>query len=307
MKSILQNGVIRNSKAPAMNPSSDPVIGTVGASDNSPAVTSNDSVTPFLESLQANHVSENTIRSYAADISRFIAFMQQRGRITLNDMHTADINLFLQQLTIDDASVSTIRRRRSALRKFFRFAFENGTVATDPFEGTLLEEIFSDHLTLSTILNIAVYCQRRYEAESSGEVFRYRRDELVLLFIILYGLRQYQIPTLKLSSMKRDGNAVVIAVSEQFTRKLDGIVLRKLYRYLKLRDSKADIMFVEPKTGKPVAARSLHSLMIELSYAVRVQVNPRTLHHTFLHLQHHHEDASQLLRELSKLEEEVSP
>ncbi|MEO8167332.1 MAG: site-specific integrase, partial [bacterium] len=264
------------------------------------------SVITFLESLQANHISDNTIRSYSADIRRLMEFLQQRGRCELAEIKPADIDLFFRQITLEEASASTIRRTRAGLKKFFRFLFENGTVASDPFRDASLEESFTDRLTLSSIVNILVYCRRHYETESNEGAFRYRRNELILLLMIIHGIRQYHIPALKLSAMKKDGSGVLVAVSDQFSLRIEGIVLQKLFQYLKQRDSKADVIFVEPGTGKPVIARSLHAMMIELSYAVRAQVNPRTLHHSFLHLQHHPDDASQLLRELSKLDEEVT-
>lgn len=258
----------------------------------------------FLESLQANTASANTVRAYGADIRRFMDFTALRGRRELVDLQSSDINLFLRQLTLEDASASTVRRTRAALKKFFRFLFENGAIGANLFEGASLYESFDDRLNLSTILNIVVYCRRRYEAESKGEALRYRRDELIILLMTLYGVRQYHIPTLKLSSMKRADNAIVLTVSEQFSLRLEGIVLQKFHQYLKHRDSKADVIFVEPGTGKPIAAKSLHAMMIELSYAEQEQINPGTLHHTFLHLQRFPDDASQLLHSLTQLEEE---
>ncbi|MBX2991485.1 MAG: site-specific integrase [Bacteroidetes bacterium] len=258
----------------------------------------------FLESLQANTASANTVRAYGADIRRFMDFTALRGRRELVDLQSSDINLFLRQLTLEDASASTVRRTRAALKKFFRFHLENGTIASNPFEGALLEEALSDRLTLSSIISMALYLQRRSASEGNGGALRYRRDELILLLMLIYGIRQYHVPGLKLSAMKKEGRSVLLAVSEECSLRLEGIVLTKFYHYLRHRDSKSDIIFVEPDTGKPVAARTLHSLMIELSYAVRVQVNPRTLHHTFLHLHRDPGDASQLLHNLAQLEEE---
>ncbi len=310
MNPISQNGVIKHNGGSVLSErseSKDEVINPVGTNHDSPkhdSPTLADSITQFLDLLQSNHIAENTIRSYALDIRRFSEFMHQRGHSDFTEVRTSDIDLFFRQLSIQDSSASTIRRTRAGLKKFFRFLYENGTTSANPFESTLLEETFADRLTLSTVLNIVVYCRRHYEAESTGEALRYRRDELILLLMLIYGVRQYSIPSLKLSAMKRDGNSVLIVVSDEFFIRLGGTVLHKLYEYLKRRNSKADIIFTEHPSGKPVASRTLHSLMIELSYAVRVQVNPRTLYHTFLHLQRHPEDASQLIRELTKLDEE---
>ena len=317
VKTILQNKVIRcnqdfilsEAKDLIVNASKreakDQVFTAVRANSSSPTNDNQagDSLARFMESLQADHVSDNTIRSYAADIRRLVEFMHQRGRCELAAIQPADIDLFMRQLTIDDSSTSTIRRTRSGLKKFFRFLFENGIIAADPFEGASLEQSFEDRLTLSTILNIVVHCKRHYDSESTGTALRYRRDELILLLMIIFGVRQYHIAALRLSAMTKDGNAVVLAVSEEFSLKLEGVILQKLYHYLKSRDSKSDVIFIE-SNGKPVTARSIHSMMTEFSYATRVQINPRTLHHTFLHLQHHPDDASQLISELTKLEED---
>ncbi|MBI5472641.1 MAG: site-specific integrase [Ignavibacteriae bacterium] len=261
------------------------------------------SITAFLDSLQANNVADNTLRSYSADVHRFMDFLKQRTGGDLDAVKTQDIEAFLRQMNFEECSGSAIRRTKASLKKFFRYLVETGAISTNPFESASFEETFADRLNLTTILSLCVYCRRRMVPEGSSESLRYRRDELIILLMIIYGVRQYQIGSLKLSRIKRAADAIVITLSDDFLLRIEGIVLTRLFAYLTLRNSKADVIFIEA-SGKPVSSRSLHALMIELSYAVRVQINPRTLHHTHLHLHHHPEDASRLLHELSQLDED---
>ena len=296
MNALLQNSVIT---PPDRLSDIEPVPSSSGSAKNPDL----DHLASFLESLQADHIADNTLRSYAADVRRFMDFLKHRTCGDLDGVKTQDIEVFLRQMNFEECSGATIRRAKASLKKYFRYLVETGAISANPFESASFEETFADRLNLTTILSVCAYCRRRMVPEGSTESLRYRRDELIILLMIIYGVRQYQVGSLKLSQMKRTGDAIVITLSEGLSLRLEGIVLAQLFAYLTLRNSKADLIFIEA-SGKPISSRSLHALMIELSYAVRVQINPRTLHHTYLHLHHHLEDASQLVRELTAIDEE---
>ncbi len=313
MKSILQNEVIRCNQDFILSEAKDLIIDHSKSEGNNPVLSlskdgalslskGDDAISSFLDSLQSNHVADNTIRSYAADVHRFMDFLKQRTDGDLDAVKTQDIEVFLRQMNFEECSGATIRRTKASLKKFFRYLVETGAISNNPFESASFDETFTDRLNLTTILSVCAYCRRRMAPEGSSESLRYRRDELIILLMIIYGIRQYQIGSLKLSRIRRAGDTIVITLSDDFLLRLEGILLTRLFAYLTLRNSKADIIFIEA-SGKPISSRSLHALMIELSYAVRAQINPRTLYHTYLHLHRNPSDATALVTELSHLDE----
>jgi hypothetical protein len=116
--------------------------------------------------------------------------------------------------------------------------------------------------------------------------------------MILYGVRQYQLSSLKLSQLQKNGKDVVLTVKRGLAIKLDGIVLQRLRDYLSIRKSNVDTIFIEPLRRKPVDHAIMRTVLTELSYALRVDCSPRTLYDTHLRLQQNPEERQKLLAEL---------
>ena len=86
----------------------------------------------FLEAIQAEHnAAENTVLAYHRDLEKFTGYLADRAR----DPATADrddIESYLVMLTAEGMSAATRARHLSAIRQFYRFAFEEGWRGDNP-------------------------------------------------------------------------------------------------------------------------------------------------------------------------------
>jgi len=86
----------------------------------------------FLEYLIAERSSpENTVSSYAADLETLKIFLDEKG-ITELSVSGADLEEYTSRCKEKGLKSTSIRRRLSTIRQFYRFLIEEEIIATDP-------------------------------------------------------------------------------------------------------------------------------------------------------------------------------
>lgn len=94
-------------------------------------------VEQFLEHLRViKNYSEHTLRSYAIDLNFLKMFLQKINNeiVDIEKIDRRAIRNFLAHLSATQQNKKTIVRRLSALRSFFKFAFENKIIPQNPTE-----------------------------------------------------------------------------------------------------------------------------------------------------------------------------
>lgn len=256
----------------------------------------------FLQSLKRQKVSGSTLRGYSTDLSCFFNHLRLKPESldvsALERLQPLDVKSYLKTLAERNLKFSTIKRNAAAIRRFFSFLVEQGIIADDPAQSLTVRPITNSALTSEQVVSLFEYLARHQQMGNESEIIRYRRDEVILLLMILYGVRQYQLSSLKLSQLQKIGKDVSLTVKRGFTIKLDGIVLQKLRDYLSIRKSNADIIFLEPLRKKPMDHSIMRTMLTELSYALRVECSPKTLYDTHLNLQQNPDERQKLLDQL---------
>ena len=93
-----------------------------------PANTDSHHLRAFLEYLEAEAgLAENTIRSYRGDLENFLGWLAT-GPVPLSDVDTGVLTDYLQSLRDRSLAASSIARRLSAIRMFFRFLVYDGVL-----------------------------------------------------------------------------------------------------------------------------------------------------------------------------------
>lgn len=88
----------------------------------------------FLEMLAAERgASQNTLQAYRRDILDFAAFASRR-RLSMGNIDSGQLRSYLKTLSDRGLAASTVARRLSALRHFFRFLCVEGIRADNPCE-----------------------------------------------------------------------------------------------------------------------------------------------------------------------------
>ncbi|MSQ82240.1 MAG: tyrosine recombinase [Myxococcales bacterium] len=93
-----------------------------------------DAVAAFLEALVVErHLSEHSVRAYRIDLSHFADFMKQR-HIAAENAQRDDLHDYAESL-YDALAPSSVARRLSALRTFYKFLMQLGWAPSSPLEG----------------------------------------------------------------------------------------------------------------------------------------------------------------------------
>ena len=100
---------------------------------SSPRVTTD--IDRFLLTMRAERgASENTTRAYRRDLKRLEESLERRQR-TLRTARKGDLRLHLAELARDSPAPSSLARRASCWRSFYRWALKEGYVESSPAEG----------------------------------------------------------------------------------------------------------------------------------------------------------------------------
>ena len=252
----------------------------------------------FENSLHQRKLSDRTLRAYRHDARMF---MEACGQ-DVAALQPSDIERYIERLAQSGAKFSTVKRMLSAVREFFHFLVDQSEVDQNPAEKVKITPVPQNVLPSKDVVSIFQYIAQQQRSNNTPVSLKYRRDELILHLMIFYGVRQYQIPLLKLSAIERNDELFALRVNERLSVKLSGEMLNKLREYLSLRNSNSDTIFLDPLDGLPIAASVVHSLLRELNYRIAIRCSSSSLYHTFLRLHRHPEERKELLSSICSSE-----
>src|SRR5437660_12564954 len=92
----------------------------------------------FLEYRRsARNNSPHTLKAYAADLSQLADFAERHQVSDLSAIDLRRLRAYLAEQAAGDRASSTLARKRSSLRAFFRWAKRTGKIARDPAAGLI--------------------------------------------------------------------------------------------------------------------------------------------------------------------------
>jgi site-specific recombinase XerD len=257
----------------------------------------------FIDHLHSRSYSPPTLSAYSSDLVKFYKHLGPDQMIT--SVQPQMIEGYFQKLTHDGAKYSTLRRYLTVIRKYFIFLHSQGFINSNPSLYLKLTPVFHDILSSDDICSIFRFIAGQQHSNNEIVELRYRRDEIILIFMIFYGIRQYQIPQLKLSDIKHGGEGITLKVNQRFSINLNGSILHKLRSYLSRRSSYADVIFHEPLTSKSLTCASINTLLKELNYYLNLHCTPMILYHTYRELKNHPDGMHQLLFQITRIHSPV--
>lgn len=259
----------------------------------------------FHEMLHSKKYTKGTLQAYQSDLFKFAQHfsgtdINLTGSSSLN-VTPQHVESYIQGLIRTGSKFSTIRRTLIVIKTYFDFLLEKKVVISNPASSIKFSPVYNDILVENKILLIIQYLVTHQRTDNQSLMVRYKRDELILLLMLLYGVRQYHVPILKLSSIQQNDQSVIINVNSNFSFKLYGVILAMLHNYLSSRNTNADRIFHDPLTGKPISNSCIRTLLQELNYALHLNCTPLVLHHTHLSLKNKPDSMKELLQKISYL------
>lgn len=233
----------------------------------------------FLK-IQKNY-SQETIDSYDEDLIEYYDFLQ-RENIDVLKVKYEDIRFFLMELNDKKNKSSTISRKLSSLRGFYKFLINNDYTKDNPFiliktprkEKRLprffyyneLEEMFNS-IDLSTPLGV--------------------RNRLILEVLYASGVRVSELVNIKVKDINDEeikvlgkGNKERITRIGDYAREILDLYLSDAY--LKLNKNKSEYLFLNNNGGK-LTTRGVRFILDEIikNTTINKKISPHMLRHSF--------------------------
>ncbi len=252
-------------------------------------------ISAFLEAQAAElAASENTLLAYGRDLTYFADWLGDRNR----DLDTADqaiIESYLIDLDNSGLSRSTRARRLSAIRQYYRFAFEEGWRADNPglqIKGPKREKSLPK--TLSEAEVEAILAAARDAGRPEDRV----RNTCMIEVLYATGMRVSELVSLPVAAARGNPNLLLVKGKGGKERMvpLSPPARAALAEWLEVRDAreadaaarlrKPESRFLFPSTGKlgHLTRHRFYLLLKDLAVAAGVmpsKVTPHTIRHAF--------------------------
>lgn len=244
-------------------------------------------VDSFLQHLkQAKRYSVHTIRAYQNDLNQFSAYLKDTYQVNnIHDSTAIMIRSWLVELISMDTSRTTINRKRSALKSYFRHCIRGGVIDFNPMDKIV---------ALKKDKKLPVFVEEKHmnsllDEPGSDNEFSKCRDHLVLLLLYTTGMRQAELIGLRTSDADIYNSTIKITGKGNKQRILPLLpeVTALLPVYLRLRDkefgSANNQSLLVTNKGKEMYPKFVYSLVnFYLSKVTTIgKKSPHVLRHSF--------------------------
>ncbi|EJF05897.1 site-specific recombinase XerD, partial [Thiovulum sp. ES] len=145
----------------------------------------------FIKHLISSGKSENTISSYLRDIRDLVEFSRALKKSVL-ELDRGDLRFFVPFLQKRDLSPSTINRKISSIKTYFRFLMKRGYILEDPLKVVQRPKIPS-RIPRPLDAEKILYVLTSWKAEKDEEILA--KDIITVLYST--GLRVSELLSLK--------------------------------------------------------------------------------------------------------------
>ena len=158
----------------------------------------------FLQYLRVERqMSPHTLRNYTLDLSQFLEFIgQTRGEGSLKDVTYQDLRAFLAH-SLKGRRKTTVARKLSALRTFFKYLQRQGVAAKNPARlapSPKLEKPLPHFLTVDEVFHLL--------GQPGEDTWGAARDRAILEVFYAGGLRLAELARLRLKDLDLDAGVV---------------------------------------------------------------------------------------------------
>ncbi|MFH7326467.1 tyrosine recombinase XerC [Desulfurivibrio sp. C05AmB] len=240
----------------------------------------------FLQWLKVERgYSVHTVSSYRGDLSEFVATDRGFGPVSaVADLDARRVRAFVYSLHGRNKS-SSVARKLSALRTFFRYLVKNGIIKTDPAAAIAAPK---SEGYLPTVLSVDEVFSL-LEMPGPADTFA-ARDRAVLEMLYSSGMRVAELAALNLDQVDLDQGMVRVRGKGNKERlvPLGTPALGSLEAYLPQRESllraggDRQALFVNARGGR-LTTRSIERLvkMYAERAGIPARVSPHALRHSF--------------------------
>lgn len=201
----------------------------------------------FIEYLGRSGKSSLTIVAYKNDLSQLVSFLATLGKTRAEDVTTADLEAFKQNLASKNYTAKSVARKLNAVKGVFRWAESSGKVRTDPALPVAHPKY---ELAAPRILSPIEYRALRDAAREDTRI------AAIVELLLQTGMRISEVAALKIEDIKTKENRIVVSGREV---PLSEATRRAVEAYLEKRPKLSSAHLFITKTGKPLLVRNIRA------------------------------------------------
>ncbi len=235
----------------------------------------------YLSSVK--NLSTNTIDAYRRDLLGLLDYMRERfGKTDPVQFTRPELKSYLRDLFTHGFSRSTVRRKHSAIRRFYNFLQSNGLIKANPATGILnikLDKPLPDVISEEKLV-------RMLESWKPTNIFDIRNKAIVEL-LYSTGMRVSELVDLEFNNLDLERREIRVMGKGRKERivPLGTPAFDALFQYFQIRERfrpKSNHLFVS-KSGNPLT-RDMIWRVVNNSFkklSATYGIHPHTLRHSF--------------------------
>ncbi|TRM10676.1 tyrosine-type recombinase/integrase [Lentibacillus cibarius] len=251
----------------------------------------------FLYYLFEEAKSDQTIIAYRTSLNQFIEWLDKsENDITINQIKPIDIKEYLSYLRHQrNRSQATINKHTAALKSFFNYLEDQGTIQTNPADRIKIQRINrTEHLSNNEEKWLTKEEQERFISYLDLEQKEFNRiRNLAVVDLMLYcGLRVHEVSALKVHDLVLKGGDIQVFVLGKGS-KFAGLALvqkhsKNVRRWLKYRQTltkqihiNSPYLFVSERTGM-FTERGIQKMLTKYGKLASMEnITPHRFRHSF--------------------------
>jgi len=238
----------------------------------------------YVAYLEAEkNVSAYTVRNYTKDLLEFFAFVKEKGIDTLKNVNKQTLRAYLAQLMEQKYAKSSIARKLSAIRSFYRYLMREELIKANPAATTVspkLDKRLPAFLTLEE-------AKRLVESPDLSQP-QGQRDRALLELLYASGMRVSELVNVNVEQINLATNEIrvwgkgakerVVLIGAPAAQALNTYINEG--RRQLLAGKKNNALFVNRYGGR-ILARRVQKILTKYARNINRSVHPHVLRHTF--------------------------
>ncbi len=229
--------------------------------------------------------SNHSIKAYRSDLLQLKKFVEESfsihswNEITIDHLRDWQVNLFEAKMT-----GTTIRRKISAVKNFYKYLLASEQVITNPAQDLIIPKV---RKPLPKIVS-SEYILQALERMKGDDSFEGRRDYLIVLLLYTCGLRREELINITDENFEI-GSEILRVLGKGNKERLIPIeetLIRQIKSYIDIRNEKFgrsdfDYLLVTNKGDKMYPKLVYNTVKENLSDLSKGEVHPHILRHSF--------------------------
>ncbi len=234
--------------------------------------------------LKEKQAAQNTVNAYIKDLEHFEAFVLERGAKDLTDVSNTDIVSYVMEMKKEDKSRSTVNRKLTSIRTFYKFLVKEGKIKENPAENIKsprIEKKEIEYLSIDDVDKLMTL---------PDETIKGKRDRAMLELMYATGIRASELIDMKLDDcnmrmgfVKCSGEhskARIIPIGRPARMALETYIYD--VRPAMLRGGDSDSLFLN-YVGEPMTRQGLWKILKEYGEEAgfKIKLTPQVIRNSF--------------------------